>query len=86
MILRIECDTHSSWEEYGSPIECDMHSSWEEYASPSWEEYGSPSLDIGGAPGTIFFCGAFLRGILRGLAPQALAPQKSPAKRTEPTW
>ena len=28
----IECDTHSSWEEYGRPIECDMYSSWEEYA------------------------------------------------------
>jgi len=32
MILWIECDTHSSWEEYGRPIECDMYSSWEEYA------------------------------------------------------
>jgi len=48
-----------------------------------WEEYGSPSLDFGGAPGTNFSCGAFLRGILRCCAPQALAPQKSPAKRTE---
>ena len=27
-----------------------------------------------------FFCGAFLRGILRCLAPEALAPQKAPQK------
>ena len=44
----------------------------------SWVEYGSPSLNFCGAPGTNFFCGAFLRGILRGCAPQALAPQKAP--------
>jgi len=43
-----------------------------------WEEYGSPSLDFCGAPGTYFFCGAFLRGILRGWAPQALVPQQAP--------
>jgi len=31
-----------------------------------------------GAPGTNFVCGAFLRGILRGCASQALALQKAP--------
>jgi len=44
----------------------------------SCEEYGSPSLDFYGAPGANFFCGALLRGCLRGWAPQALAPQKAP--------
>jgi len=63
MILRIECDTHSSCEEN---------------APPSWKEYGSPSLDFCRPHGTNFFWGAFLRGILRGCAPQALAPQEAP--------
>jgi len=42
----------------------------------SWEEYGSPNSDFCGAPGTKKFCG----GILRGLAPQAVVPQKAPQK------
>jgi len=58
---------------------------WPGQKPRSGEEYGSPSLDFGGAPGTIFsFCGVLLRGILRGWAPQALAPQKAP--QNEPSW
>jgi len=42
------------------------------------EGIGSPSLDFGVGVGTICFGGAFLLGMLRGCAPQAIAPQKAP--------
>jgi len=38
------------------------------------------------APGTNFVCGALLRGILRGLAQQALAPQKALVKEPSSTY
>jgi len=44
-------------------------------AKASWEEFGSPSLDF--CRLNVFLRGS-PRGILRGLALQALAPQKAP--------
>jgi len=43
-------------------------------ASSGWEEFGSPSLICAGQ----FLLRGSLRGNMRGLAPQALVPQKAP--------